>query len=194
MTTDFRLAYVFWHWRRASVGSADYELLQRAFHASLAANPPDGFSHSTSTAVAGAPWANGGGDAYEDRYFIRDAAALDSLDAAVGGSSHQRAHLGAAMAAAGGAAGLYRARLGDPLAQPGHAAWFSKPDGMRYDNLFSLVDPLVTDGTGVLWMRRLVLGPTPEFCLQSASVVELPPPLHALTLALRPLRPRTDTE
>ena len=194
MTTDFRLAYVFWHWKRPSVADADYALRQRAFHASLEENPPEGFSHSTSAAIIGAPWANGGRDAYEDRYFISDAAALDSLDSAVGGGSHQRAHDGAAMAAAGGTAGLYRARVGDPLADPRHASWFSKPDGMRYDDLFSLVAPHVTERRGVLWMRRMVLGPGPEFCLQSDLLVELPPLLRPLTVALRPTWSREEPD
>jgi hypothetical protein len=56
---------------------------------------------------------------------------------------------------------------------------------MQYDELFALVSPLIGEGRGVLWMRRMVLGPTPEFCLQSSEFPDLPASLVALLLTLR---------
>ena len=183
------LAYVFWHWRRPPVARAAYEARQRAFHAALAERRPAGFSRATSAALSGAPWANAGGDAYEDRYLIADASALDALDEAVGRGALRHAHGEAAGGAAGGTAGLYRARLGVPLAAAARAAWFAKPAGTSYDELLAAMAPLVREGESALWMRRLVLGPTPEFCLESTTPVELPPHLGALALALRPVWP-----
>src|ERR1700752_4970973 len=104
------LAYVFWHWRRPGGPAADYEALQRRFHAALGAAPPAGFLGSRSLAVMNAPWAAGGGEAYEDWYLVADSAALDPLNDAAISASRQAPHDAAAAAAAGGTAGLPRLR------------------------------------------------------------------------------------
>ena len=189
LVTTATLAYVFWHWKQPAVASSQYEALQRDFHAALAENPPHGFSHSISSAVTGAPWANGGGDAYQDRYVIHDSSALDALDRAVVGGTQRAVHDGAARVAAGGTAGLYVARVGAPLDAPRYAVWFAKPRGMSYDHLLARCEPLVRRDASVLWMRRMVLGPTPEFCLESTAPVTLPSELEGLALSLRPVWP-----
>jgi hypothetical protein len=177
------LAYVFWHWPRASVAGTRYEADQRAFHAALATRPPAGFSHSSSSMLSGALWANGGREAYQDRYFIRSSAALDALDRGVASGPRRQAHQSAARAAAGGTAGLYRARLGTPPVAPRRALWFSKPAGVTYDELVAMLHPLVRQDESVLWMRRLVLGPSPEFCLETAVPVAPTLPFPALEVA-----------
>ena len=73
------LAYVFWHWRQAGATAGEYEARQRAFHAALAAEPPEGFLRSITLALRGAPWAAAGGDAYEDWYLLDGMAALEPL-------------------------------------------------------------------------------------------------------------------
>ena len=187
MTEYGGLAYVFWHWRRGTVDAAVYEARQRDFHAALAATPPAGFLRSTSAAITGAPWANNGGDAYEDRYFISGSSALDELDRAVGSGMRRTAHDGAAAVAAGGIAGLYHVRLGAPITVPATSWWFSKPAGMSYEQLFAELTPVVEHPGRSLWMRKLVLGPTPEFCLESSGEADLPPWARTLTLRLRPI-------
>jgi hypothetical protein len=187
MTAAGPLVYVFWHWARPSIGREEYEAHQRTFHETFAAHPPDGFVGSSSSMVSGAPWANAGSLAYEDRYVLRDAAALDTLDESVANPPHLEAHRNAAKGAAGGAAGLYRVRLGAPLAGPRHAAWFAKGEGVVYDDFLALMDPLVREGEAVLYMRRMVLGPTPEFCLQSVAPVTLPSSLRRVELLLHPV-------
>lgn len=187
MTTGATLAYVFWHWMQPQVAAAEYEARQRSFHEALAAHPPDGFAHSSSSAVTGAPWANGGAEAYQDRYVIQDSCALDALDRAVVSGAQRVPHDGAASVAAAGTAGLYRARIGAPLAAPRYALWFAKPTGMSYDQLLARCAPLVRPGGSVLWMRRMVLGPTPEFCLESTTPATLPAEFQALALSLRPV-------
>jgi hypothetical protein len=186
---DATLAYVFWHWRQPQVPAAEYERRQRDFHAALAAHPPDGFSHSASSALTGAPWANGGAEAYQDRYLIADSCALDALDRAVVGGAQRAAHDRAAGAAASGVGGLYRARLGAALPAPRHAQWFGKPRTSSYDDLLARFEPLVRPHESVLWMRRLVLGPTPEFCVESTKPFEIPSDLEPLALSLRPVWP-----
>ena len=103
--------------------------------------------------------------------------------------SRQRAHDAAAALAAGGAAGLYGLRAGRPLVAPTDAAWFGKPAGMRYSELFEELTPLLLESDAALWMRQMVLGPTPEFCLQGSTPAVLSPPYAPLRLRLRPVWP-----
>ena len=184
------LAYVFWHWRRPQVSAAAYEALQRRFHLALAAAPPAGFRRSCSLAIAGAPWASGGGEAYEDWYLVEGSEALVPLNAAAVTASRQEPHDAAAAAADGGTAGLYRLRLGTAAGPPGSASWFSKPAGMSYGELFTSLEPVVQAERAALWGRQMTLGPALEFCLHAPSPVPLPAPLVPTTLGCRPVWPQ----
>ncbi len=184
------LAYVFWHWRGPAVGETRYEELLRAFHASLAGNPPPGFLRSAALAVAGAPWMPASG--YEDWYGVRGFADFDALNEKAIAPPHAAAHDAVAHVAGGGAGGVYRLRLGEP--HPGRirfAHWFGKPLGMPYADLDRLLEPFVGAGRA-LWMRQMVLGPSPEFCLQASEPLALPEELAALSLPLRPIWPQTN--
>lgn len=183
------LAYVFWHWPRPGIGRPDYEATQRAFHDALADDPPRGYLRSLSLALTGASWANAGWDAYEDWYLLHDSAALDRLNDAAISAGRQLPHDAAAAAAAGGTAALYTLRLGAALDRPTHAYWFAKPESVRYDELWNAFGPLARNGHAALWMRRMVLGPSPEFCLQAAGSVTLPSGYAPLHIALRPVWP-----
>jgi len=182
------LAYVFWHWRQPSIDETDYENRQRAFHRALAAAPSPGFQRSLSHALRGAPWAADGGDAYEDWYLMVDSASLDPLNSAAISASRRAPHDAAAAAAAGGTAGIYSLRQGAPLDRPGFAAWFGKPAGMPYEELFESLSPATGQGAA-LWMRYMVLGPSPEFCLQSVGAPSLPAELGARVVPLRAVWP-----
>jgi len=179
------LAYVLWHWARPGVSAGDYEARQRAFHAALAASPPAGFAGSFSVAVAKAPWAAAGADAYEDWYLVRDFAALGSLNEAAVTASRQGPHDAAAAVAGGGTAGLYRLRLGAALRGPRFAHWFAKPSGLRTVDLLGDLEPRVAAVRGALWMRQMTLGPATEFCLHAADRVVLPAAYEPLVLPLR---------
>lgn len=183
------LAYVFWHWPRADVPADAYEALQRPFHEALRGAPPGGFLGSRVLALAGAAWAAEGRDAYEDWYFVEGSAALDPLNEAAVSAPRRGAHDAAAAAAGGGAAGLYRLRRGDPGEEPHAAAWFAKPPGMSYGALFATLDPLIRSEAAALWARQMTLGPTPEFCLQSARPVELPAAFFPVALRYRTVWP-----
>ena len=183
------LSYAFWHWKQDHVPRDVYEARQREFQSALAADPPAGFLQSTVSRLIDAPWAAGGGPGYEDWYLVRDMASLAPLNEAAVSGSRRAPHDAAARLAAGGAAGLYGLKLGAPLRAASTAVWFGKPQGMSYPALFALVEPLVQAGSAVLWMRQMVLGPTPEFCLQSSEPVAVPPPLAATVLRLEPVWP-----
>jgi hypothetical protein len=182
------LAYGFWHWKRDEVTRERYESAQRAFLRALAADPPPGFLGGTTARLAGAPWAAGGGPAYEDWYRVTDMAALEALNSAAVSGSREDPHQAVARLALGGIAGLYGLRGGSADPPAGAVSWFAKPEGMSYATLDGLLAPLLAAGGASLWSRRMTLGPTPEFCLRSAAPVPLPStlcPTHSF--ALEPL-------
>jgi hypothetical protein len=171
---------------QSNADPAQYEEDQRGFRHVLAEHPPDGFLYSSSSALAGVSWANGGRDAYEDWYVIRSSCVLDALDSAVAAGAHHRVHARAAAHAGGGTAGLYCARLGRPIPTLSLASWFSRPDGTTSAQVLDLLAPVIHEGESVLWMRRMVLGPR-EFCLQSHGEVNVPAAFNAVTVELRRL-------
>jgi hypothetical protein len=179
------LAYVFWHWKQAEITAKDYENRQRAFHAALAAAPSSGFLGSFSLGLSHVPWAAGGGDAYEDWYLVQDFGALGLLNEAAVSSSRAVPHDTAAAVAAGGAGGVYGLQRGTALRQPQYAHWFSKPDGMPYNELFAQLASVVDQVQGALWMRQMVLGPAQEFYLHAATPVSIPTVFSALVIPLR---------
>jgi hypothetical protein len=181
------LAYVFWHWRRPDVPAASYEDAQRRFHAALAAAPPPGFTRSHSAEIRGAPWITQGDMAYEDWYLVHASATLDSLNDAAVTASRRVPHDAAASLAAGGAAGLYVLRAGQVNTAPANAVWFGKPAGMSYAALDELLRDTVAAGACV-WMRYMVLGPTPEFVMHGSGL-ELPAPLVGMGIDLRTVWP-----
>ncbi len=55
--------------------------------------------------------------------------------------------------------------------------WFAKPAALGYAALYALLEPLVAGEAAAVCGRQMVLGPAPEFCLQTARPVRLPAPL-----------------
>ncbi|HUI70984.1 MAG TPA: hypothetical protein VL354_10735 [Spirochaetia bacterium] len=186
------IAYVFWHWKKPDLSSAEYEESQCRFHASLKDFPPPGFVESFSVALEGASWAADGGPAYEDWYLVDDFAALGSLNEAAVSGTRREPHDVAAAGAAGGVAGIYALRSGAALVAPRRALWLSKPGGMTYGHLFSRLSPLVDREAGALWMRQMTLGPAKEFCLHCQESLHLPLQFEALPVELRQVWPRLD--
>jgi hypothetical protein len=172
------LAYLFWHWPRPGAPIATYEADLLNFHASLAARPPRGFVRSATFAADAASWFPGPRDSYEDWYLVQDWAALGGLNRAAVGPVHAGRHDQVAHQAAGGTAGLYALHTGNDAAGQTAAAWFAKPPGWSYGELFAALDGCLEQGSA-LWQRQLTLGPAPEFCLRATTRPALPPPLDA---------------
>ena len=187
MTRDSYLAYVFWHWPQPSAERAAYESAQQSFQRALTASPSTGFVRSFSHAVAGAPWANQGGEAYEDWYLVRDAAALDPLEEAAVTAGRKAAHDVAASLAAAGTAGLYQIKLGSAPTAPRSAQWFSKPAGVSYGQLYAAVEPALAPVGGSLWIRKMTLGPATEFCVLAREPATLAPQFQTFAFQLRPV-------
>lgn len=183
------LAYAFWHWRRDDVSALVYESRQRDFQAALAEHPPSGFLTATTVRFSGAPWAADGGEAYEDWYLVGGMPDLERLNEAAVTATRKLPHDAIARLAAGGTAGLYRLKAGGPLSVPVVATWFGKPAGVSYPVLFETLGPLVAASGAALWMRQMVLGPTPEFCLQTAAPIPLPPEYSVRSYTREPVWP-----
>ena len=177
------LAYVFWHWRAAAAAASDYEERLRRFHAVFAAGRPAGFVRSAAYGVTGvtdAAWLPPGIAAYEDWYLLENSAALDAINEAAVSGARREPHDAAASRAAGGTAGLYRLRAGDPAIETQRVAiWLAKPAGMSYDAFYGALAPLTARPGVALWGRQMTLGPTPEFSLRSPHRLELPAEITA---------------
>ena len=181
------LAYVFWHWPQAGVGVELYLHDLRAFHQQLARYRPAGFISSAVFRIHGASWMPSNVDGYEDWYLLDGSGALDILNEAAVAPPLKESHDHAARSAAGGTAGLYRLRQGSlDIEKARHALWFSKPEDMTYKALYSAIP---TQGAAGLWGRQMTLGPTPEFCLKSEGLLELPANYSAVEVTMERLWP-----
>jgi hypothetical protein len=181
------LAFVFWHWPAPGTAPAAYEEALLAFHQELARVRPSGFDRSLGFRVDGAPWVGSEGKGYEDWYLVAGFAALEALNVgAVSGPLLPR-HTAIAGQADGGAGGLYALAEGPPEATASEAAWLAKPKSVAYADFYAALAPERERAQASLWRRQLVLGPTPEFCLLSASPLELPAwsnPIHVTRTCL----------
>jgi hypothetical protein len=153
------------------------------FHGALREAGPPGFIGSAVCRSGPVPWLSVGAEVYADWYLLESSAALDPLNEAAVSGRRRRPHDDAARAAAGGAGGLYR--LADGVAEIAHArwtAWFSKPEGQAYEELYAEARGWLRQPGSGLWRRQMVLGPAPEFCLAAPGRVELAARLGAFEL------------
>jgi hypothetical protein len=164
------IAYVFWHWPAHETG---YEAALLEFHRALAAHPSKGFRGSRSTRVGLRPWL-AVPRAYEDWYFVDDFAALGALnDAAISGP-RAASHDAVAALPAGGTAALYGLVSGE-VARPLHVAFRTKPSGVTYASYWASLPRDVQ-----VWQRKMVLGPSPEFCILCDRPLDDTAPIESL--------------
>ena len=174
------LAYTFWHWPAAD--AKDYESRIAQFQTALAADPPAGFRGAVTLRHEAAPWLPG--TAYVDWYLIDAFGDLQALNDAAVSASRKAPHDEVAALAAGGAGGIYKLLAGPAEPRVARVAhWFSKPPGLTYDAFFQKLRNL----PGSLWMRQMVLGPSPEFALLALANIALPfPAIRANVLSVWP--------
>ena len=162
------LAYVFWH--RPGESAGPYEQRLAAFHAALAAHPPEGFRGSAALRVQDAPWLPGDGPAYEDWYGVEDWTALGRLNEAAVSGARSEPHDDVAARAAAGAGAVYGLVSGPPELAATRASWLAKPAGADRGAFHAQLG-----GPGrSLWLRQMVLGPSPEYVVRSGAPVVLP--------------------
>ena len=163
------LAYTFWHWPLPEAEKYEERVVQ--FQEALAANPPAGFRGAITMRHEAAPWLPG--QAYLDWYLVDGFADLEALNEGAVTASRKGPHDSVAALAQGGAGGLYKLLSGPSEPRFARVAhWFHKPAGMRYDELFAKLANL----PGSIWMRQMVLGPSPEFVLFALGDIALPFP------------------
>jgi hypothetical protein len=126
--------------------------------------------------------------------MLRGTTSLDPLDEAAITASRKAPHDAAAAQAAGGTAGLFKFRLGELPNEARWSHWFSKPAGMSYPQLFAAVEPALAPVGGSLWVRKMVLGPSPEFCVLARQPAVLATHFQLFAFALRPVWEGTDVE
>jgi len=189
--TGFCLAYVFWHWMRVGGDVVGYEDALAGFQEVLLADAPPGYSGAMVFRQAPAAWLPGRGPHYVDWYLTDGSAALDPLNDAAVSATCRGVHDAAAVASAGGTAGLYGLRQGVvPAARVCCATWFSKPAGMSYEALDALVAERIDADCGQLWSRRMTLGPTPEMCVLAQEAISLPDAFDTVSVSMELLWPR----
>lgn len=159
------LGYLFWH-RPGAVEPAVYEATLRSFHAALAAAPPAGFVTSWTWRLAAPPWFDGPDPTYLDVYLTADLSTLADLERSAVSGSRQRAHDRAADAVAAGAGALMQLVAGDGTSPAARSlAFVDKPRGRPRQTFVAEL----AGGDGAVWMRRLVLGPGPEYLVTGAD-------------------------
>lgn len=175
------MAYVFWHWPAPGTAPASYESAMLHFHRRLRAADSSALVGSRTFRVEGEPWlpeAQG----YVDWYLLEGgSASLDVLNDLAVSPSLVEAHDRPAGMVAGGAGGVYRLVAGaSSMPPPSAATWLSKPAGIPYAAFDESLRPWTARDDVALWQRHMVLGPAPEFCLQSSAPLHLPEDLAAL--------------
>ena len=182
------LAYLFWHWPRPGTDPQVYESRLARFQRALASATIAGFRESAVYRLAGTPWLPPNTSGYEEWYLLDNSCAMDALNEAAVSETCKPAHDEAVEFCAAGAGGLYRLRHGQPsLREMNFRQWLAKPRGVRYPEFDATLLPALANFQTVLCRRQMVLGPTPEFCLQSGAMLELPPGLVVCQVEAEPI-------
>jgi hypothetical protein len=176
------LAWLFWHARRPDLPEEEYRQRLLHFHDRLNTLAPPGFAGSRTLRYPALPWLPVTTEVYEDWYFVHHSGALDVLDDSVTAPSLVESHTAVSRSAATAIAGLYRLRAGTPLHRPSRVTWVSKERSEPYEDFIAGLAE-----TGSVWSRKMVLGPAPEFCVESEASPAAP--LEALLLQPDLIRP-----
>ena len=185
------LAYVFWHQRAGNVAKEEYQECLVAFHQVLQEQRIQGFKGSIVLEMPQLPWMREGSEVYEDWYLVENSAALDVVDEAAVSGICRKPHNQVARLAEYGTGGLYRLKGGSttPATFAGirSVSWFSKPAGMSYSQLYSLLQAANIEQQDIFWQRQMTMGPALEYCLHTSQDFLLPEAIESLYVTAQPL-------
>lgn len=181
------LHYIFWHWPKADVDLAVYASRLHLFQEALAAEVGAGLLGRTAVYRSETPpWVPVKGYIFSDWFTLANGNALDRMNEAAVAKNVRQPHAEIAALYGGGAGSLYDRKTGgdfDPLAVQ-FTQWFAKPAGMAYAEIYARLEfATKLESTWVL-RRRMVLGPSPEFCMVSKALHKLPEPFKPLILPM----------
>ena len=181
------IAYVFWHQKMELVSSKTYENALIMFHRSLYNFGVKGYIGSQTFKIEGAYWMGASESGYEDWYLLEDSGVMDKLNQAAVSGSVKDPHNAAAHMATNLHAGLYVIKSPYLSFFSGKSAtWFTKPRDVGLDQIM-ISHRNSNEKLGDLWMRQMVLGPTPEYCFVSEDRIEIPGNLHPVNVKRKPI-------
>lgn len=158
------LAYVFVHQPIDGADAAEYGARVVAFHAALAAAPPEGFQGSWTWRVEAGPL----GAAFEDWYLVEDWTALGTLNTAAVTGPRKAPHDDVATQAGAGAGSIYGLVSGKPASGDRFRMRIGKPPEVPYSGFESAIRNAVGP-EGVIWRRQMVLGADFEFLVNAPA-------------------------
>ena len=186
------LAYLFWH-TPSDDDLAAYEAGLVGFHEAMAADPPIGFARSWSLRIEPPPWLPAGTAHYLDWYLVDGFASLGARNEAAVQGNRRGPHDRVAARTRAGTAGVAGLVAGVPLPPEsvGSLLLLDKPQGVGYDEFKSALG-VAAGAVASCWMRRMTLGPGPEFTLRvpGSSPPALPWPSTVLAATAVALTPR----
>lgn len=158
------LAYVFWHRPHPHVERQRYEAAIVRFQAELTRRPPPGLIGAWSHRIDAVPWL-GDQAGYEDWCLLQGSWAMDPLNGFAVAGDVQAPHDALAAQMDFGAGGLYAHAFGEPSStRTSVAAWLTRPRGIQWQPPLEKACAATPGATA--WRRQMVLGPTPEFCVE----------------------------
>jgi len=182
-------AYVFWHWPRPEISRDSYETKLTAFLHALSSEEPAGLVEALSFRVEALPWFPQRGNLYEDWYIVDNFAAIATLNETAIGGGARGPHDSIAKDYMKGAGAIFKSIKGDIRVRDARLAiWIEKGIGQPYQSYYDEVAKSVGDRKADLWRRQMVLGPSPQFCIHSEEVLEIPASLHPISSKLEVIK------
>ena len=168
------LAYVFWHRPYQKVDRVSYETAILRFQAALNRRPPPGLIGACSHRIEAVPWL-GNQPGYEDWCLLQGSWAMDPLNGFAVAGDVQSPHDTLAAQMEFGAGGLYAHAQGEPSAMAeSTVVWLTRPRGIQWRPPLEAACSALSASTA--WRRQMVLGPAPEFGVETPAGAKFSPP------------------
>lgn len=168
------LAYIFWHRPYPQIEAKPYEESIVRFQSDLSRQPSPGLIGAASFRIEPVPWL-GDQPGYEDWCLLQGSWAMDPLNAYAVAGCVQGSHGHVAAQMGEGHGGLYAHAWGEIAPQP-HSTifWLTRPRGIDWRSMLEAVRSHWPAAN--VWRRQMVLGPAPEFAVETEDRADLEAP------------------